>query len=197
MKKKTIKRIPTITLLTLFLLLIILFEFFALNKYSLLKNNSLKDVPTLDKPNYYLSDSAIPYYTLKWLENIKFAKKGILSRANIQTTNEGKITRLSFKHGEINIDKEANVNYPFVVRIELNDSVNNKSETLYFSRIRYDKAEIYRIEKNGLKKKTSWEDIKVGNDAKIEESIDLLVPNVDDKNNFTDKYLKSLTIYLK
>jgi len=151
----------------------------------------------VDRPNYYPSDSAIPYYTLKWIENMKFAKKGLMTGANLQFTNEGKITHLSFKHGKLNIDKEANVNYPFVARIELTNSINNKHETLYFSQARYEKAQIYRETKDGSIKKISWEDIKIGDYAKVEESVDLLITNTDNQNNFTDKYVKSLIIYVK
>lgn len=154
-------------------------------------------IPTLDTPEYYPKDAAVPYYTLKWLNNIKYTKKGLLTAANIQTRNEGVITRISFKHSEINIDKETHVNYPFVVRVELNNSKSKKIETLFFSKARYDKAQIFRTGKSGSEQRISWEEIKVGEYATIEENIDLLISNVDDKSNFTDNYLKSLTIHIK
>ena len=197
MKKKNIRKIPILVLSTLFLLLMAVLSFTIFSQYSLIKKDGSKDMASIDRSNYYPSDAAVPYLTLKWLNNIKYAKKGILSMANIQTMNEGKITRISFKQGEINVDREAKINYPFVVRIEIENPADKKNETLYFSRIRFEKAEIYRTETNGLIKKAYWKDIKVGDKAKIEENIDLLISNVDSKNNFTDKYVKSLIIYLE
>ena len=176
--------------------LILILSFFAISKF-LPSSNTVKNLSSLDIADYHSPDSAISYYTLKWLDNIKFTKRGILTRANIQTTNEGIVVHKSFKTGKINVDKKANVNYPFVVRIQLSNEANNTKETLYFSQIRYDKAQIFRTTLDGSRMRTNWEDIKEGDYIKIEESIDLLIPNVDSENNFTDKYLKSLTIYLK
>lgn len=197
MKKKRIKKSQILIISALFLLVAAVWSFFFLSKYFLLKNSNLKNIGSVDRPNYYRPDGAIPYYNLKWLENIKFDGKGLLTKANLQTTNEGKITRLSFEHGEINVDKERNVNYPYVVRIELHNPAANNNETLFFSQMRYNIAQIYRIDKNGLSKKTDWNDVKVGDYAKVEESIDLMVANTDSQINFTDKYVKSLTIYLQ
>lgn len=197
MKKKNIKKIPVSILLVLLLLLVAVLSFIIFSQYSLIKKDSSNNMVSVDRPDYYPSDAAVPYLTLKWLNNIKYAKKGILSTANIQTMNEGRITLISFKQGKINVDKKADINYPFVVRIELKNQVQGTKETLFFSKIRYEKAQIFRTEKNGLVKKTNWNDIKVGDSARIEESINLLISNVDSQNNFTDKYLKSLIIYLK
>jgi hypothetical protein len=196
MKKKNSRKIYFFASIALALVLTLVLSFFAINKFFPNKN-TVKNLASLDMPDYSSPDSAISYYTLKWLDNIKFTKKGILSRANIQTTNEGIVVHRSFKTGKINVDKKANVNYPFVVRIQLSNEANNTKETLYFSQIRYDKAQIFRTKVDGSQSKTNWEDIKEGDYIIIEESIDLLIPNVDSQNNFTDKYLKSLTIHLK
>lgn len=184
--------------LLLGLVLIILLAVFTLTLFTNRSpiNTSTAKV-TLDREDYYPEDSAIPYYTYKWLENIKFSKKGILTRAIIQTTNEGKISKISFKKSSINVDAKANVNYPFVVRIELLDPKNGKNETLYFSQARYNVARIYRIDQFGNKNKIRWEDIRVGEYAIIHEEVNLLIPNTDSQNNFIDKNVKSLIIYLK
>ena len=199
MKKTNTYKFLTAGVLAAFLLLVVsLFLFYKGNILFSKKSSKLITPPSLDEPNNYPADSAIPYYTLKWMNNIKFTKLGILSRADIQTTNEGRVTHKSIdKPGEINIDKVANVNYPFVARIELTNPEKNTAEILYFSKIRFDKAQIFRIDKNGNSEKANWSDIKIGDYAIIEENINLLISNVDKKNNFTDEYLKSLTIYLK
>lgn len=197
MRKKNIRNTSILVLSAAFLLLIVVLSFTIFSQYSLIKKDNSKDTASVDSPNDYPSDSAVPYVTLKWLNNIKYSKKGILNIANIQTMNEGRIARISFKQSELNVDKEAKINYPFVVRIELENPADKNRETLYFSKIRFEKAEIYRTEPNGSIKKSNWRDIKVGDKAKIEENIDLLISNVDSKNNFTDKYVKSLIIHLE
>jgi len=195
MKIKRVKKINFY--LVSVLLLVALFSIYLITNNSLQKNKNLKNLPTLDTPDYYPVDSAIPFYNLKWLDNLKYDIKGILTEANVQTVNEGKITRISFEHGEINVDKKANLNYPFVVRIELSNPVNNKKEVLFFSSVRYEKAQIFRTGENGELNKVGWEDIKAGDTASIEENIDLLISNTDGKKKFTDNYVKSLIIILK
>lgn len=196
MKNKAIKR-GNNTILILILLFLVLLPAVFLIKRKIAGSNNLSSTPTLDIHNSRRSDGAVSYYTMKWLENIKFGGKGILSRVNLQTTNEGKITRLSFNHGEINVDKETNVNYPFVVRMELYNDKNQNYETLYFSQVRYDKAKLYKTGQNGLTEKIGWSDVKVGDYAKVEEETDLLISNVDNQNKFTDSHVKNLTIYLQ
>jgi hypothetical protein len=196
MKNKTVHKIPSIVIYTLFFVFGVLTTYVMINKTEYFQHNK-STIPTLDKPDYYPPDSSIPYYTLKWMNNIKFTKKELLKKADIQTSNEGKISRISFKKGEVNIDKAKNVNYPFVVRIELIDPNTNKTETLFFSKTRYEKAQIYRTDELGIDTLVKWEDIKVGEYVTIAENINLLISNVDEKNNFTDKYLNSLIIHVK
>ena len=151
---------------------------------------------SVDTPDYYPKDSAVPFYTLKWLNNIKYAKKGILSGANLETIYEGEVVQFSLDKGDLNIDKNSGLNYPFVARIELKNK-DGKKVTLFFSQVRYDKAKIFRSDTAGGEKRVTWNEIKPGDYAKVIEKIDLLIANTDEKINFTDKFVNSLTIYLK
>jgi len=182
-----------------------LFIFFATFGYYLKSRNSSivkedgktviqgnKRIISVDTPVESIPNKAITTLNMKWLQNLAYGKKEILKKAEVKTSLEGKITLITFKPGIINIDKQNNINYPYkaALRIESTDGIVN---TVYFSDARVKKAQIFKNIK-GVNWTLKWQDLKNNDKIKIEEQVDLLIPNADDNNNFTDKFVKSLSI---
>lgn len=197
MKKRTTEKILFWTITSQLLLIIFLLIIYYKNNYSVKKEVSLIKTSSINKSDYTFLNSAIPFTTLKWLENLKFAKKGLLTRADLQVVHEGIITQLSFQNGEYNVNQEIELIYPYVVRIELKIHDSGKKYTLFFSKARYEISKLYRIGKDDLITKANWSDLKIGDNVKIEENINLLISNTDNNNRFTDEFVNSLTIYIK
>lgn len=157
--------------------IILLFMFFVAGMYFIQKNRSIQFLTLAQSApeNQNINSHAIPDTNVKWFMNKTKAIKDIMTKAAMTYTIEGEVTAISQTPGNV-----AGDDYHYLRSLIVKNK-NNEENIIYFSPRR---TSIMRVIKNhgGTYSNMSYNDITVGAYIEIEESVDLLMPNLEDQN---------------
>lgn len=166
MNKQIIKKI-------IFFLLIIILITVSINiKFGQVRTRT-KAVGQNSTGTNQMDDFAIPERNLQWLQNLGKGEKGILIRTNITTVVKGKVIQIAEVPGQVDDD----YGYYFLKSM-LIQAENGNQNIVYFSPWRVEVMQIF----NKFGKTINFADINKGDIVEIEESLDLLRPNLNDEN---------------
>lgn len=135
--------------------------------------------------SYTLQPSAvtIPSSNLEWLSKAALVPKDVLKKMILATTVTGKIADSKLLSGRLSGFSEYYTGgekgyYAYEGYIRLKPLDDGKVKNFYFSSKRMNIMRV--IDKSG--EKINFDDLKIGEVVEIEETVDLAILNIDDKN---------------
>lgn len=146
--------------------------------------DSNKTVPvSLDSYKFQASSYTIPSSNLEWLSKEVVIPKDVLKKMILATTVTGKIADSKLLSGRLSGFSEYYTGsekgyYAYEGYIRLKPLDDGKVKSFYFSSKRMNIMRV--IDKSG--KKINFDDLKIGEVVEIEETVDLAILNIDDKN---------------